>query len=256
MVRLAWVKLLLLTALQLQVGRALILKEGGIHRCRMVHRMVLRAQRTPNSLQCFRCQGWGHMVRECATAAKMLNQDGGTQGNAVKTPLQQQSVSLQHSLSGPKPKLTQVKAVNRKGQREIAPIPFLNPDAVAHLVGHANEASVAVDRQEVTALIDLGVQVSNISMQLCEDLDLEIQPLGWLLELEGTGGAAIPYLVFVEVNLQIPGIRGYIKDVLLLAIPTMTYSEGVPVMVGSKIIDRALSCMTAGELAHVTVTWQ
>ena len=27
-------------------------------------------------------------------------------------------------------------------------------------------------------------------------------------------------------------------------------------MVGSKIIDRALSCMTAGELAHTTMTWQ
>ena len=46
------------------------------------------------------------------------------------------------------------------------------------------------------------------------------------------------------------------KDVLLLAIPTTDYAEGVPVVVGSKIIDRALSCMTVGELAHVTPTWQ
>ena len=114
---------------------------------------------------------------------------------------------------------------------------------------------VVVDGCKVTALIDLGAQVSNISAQLCEDLGLEIQPLGWLLELEGTGGAAIPYLRFVELNLQIPGIRGYNEDVLLLAIPTMAYTEGVPVMVGSKIIDKALSCMTAEELACVTVTW-
>ena len=105
-------------------------------------------------------------------------------------------------------------------------------------------------------MIDLGAQVSCISAQLCEDLDLEIKPLGQLLELEGTGVAAIPYLGFVEVNLQIPGTRGYNEDVLLLVIPTTTYSEGVLVMVGSKIIDRALSCMTAGELAQVTVTWQ
>ena len=76
------------------------------------------------------------------------------------------------------------------------------------------------------------------------------------MELEGTGGAAIPYLRFVEVNLQILGIRGYNEDVLLLAIPTTAYAEGVPVMVGLKIIDRALSYMTVGELAHATVTWQ
>ena len=173
-----------------------------------------------------------------------------------QTPLQQQSVSLQHSLPGPKPKLNQVKAVNRKGQRGITPIPFLNPDPVACLVGHVNEVPVVVDGCEVTALIDSGAQVSNISAQLCKDLDLKIQPLGQLLELEGTEGPAIPYLRFVEVNLQILEIRSYNEDVLLLAIPTTAYAEGVPVMVGSKIIDRALSCMTAGELAHVTVTWQ
>ena len=79
--------------------------------------------------------------------------------------------------------------------------------------------------------------------------------MGRLLELEGTWGAAIPYLIFVEVNLQILGIRGYNEDVLLLAIPTMAYAEGVLAMVGLKIINRALSCMTVGELACATATW-
>ena len=60
------------------------------------------------------------------------------------------------------------------------------------LVGRVNEALVVLDGCEVAALVDLGAQVSNISAQLCEELGLEIQPLGWLLELEGTGGAAIP----------------------------------------------------------------
>ena len=31
-----------------------------------------------STLQCFRCQHWGHMERECATLAKPLNKDGGT----------------------------------------------------------------------------------------------------------------------------------------------------------------------------------
>ena len=115
---------------------------------------------------------------------------------------------------------------------------------------------MVVDGCEVAAFMDSGAQVSNISAQLCKELGLEIQPLGWLLELEGTGGAAIPYLGFVEVNLQILGIRCYNKGVLLLAIPTTAYAERVPVMVGSKIIDRGLSCMTVGELTHATATWQ
>ena len=70
------------------------------------------------------------------------------------------------------------------------------------------------------------------------------------------GGAAIPYLRFVEVNLQIPWIRNYNEDVLLLVIPTMTYSKTVPVMVGTKIIDKALSLIIVGELENFTSTWR
>ena len=60
----------------------------------------------------------------------------------------------------------------------------------------------------------------------------------------------------MEVNLQILGIRNYNEDVLLLVIPTMTYSKTVPVVVGTKIIDKALSLMTVGELAKATTTWR
>ena len=104
-------------------------------------------------------------------------------------------------------KPTQDKAVNQRAQKGIAPIPFLNPDPVAQLVGHANKAPVVMDGHEVTALVDSGAQVSNINAKLCKELGLKIQPLGWLLELEGTGGAAIPYLRFVEVNLPILGLE-------------------------------------------------
>ena len=70
------------------------------------------------------------------------------------------------------------------------------------------------------------------------------------------GGSAIPYLGFVEVSFQIWGIHCYNEDVLLLVTPIMTYSKMVLVVVGSKIIDRALSLMTKGELAKVTLTWR
>ena len=111
-----------------------------------------------------------------------------------------------------------------------------------------------IDWQETIALIVSGAQVSSVSSQFCKELALEIQPLGQLLELEGTGGSTIPYLGFVEVNLQIPGIQCYNEDVLLLVIPTMTCSKMVPVVVGSKIIDRALSLKMKGELKKVTTT--
>ena len=166
---------------------------------------------------------------------------------------QQPTVGSQDSLPDPKPKPTMLKVAQKKGQPKVAPVSFLNPDPIVHLVECSNKAPVIVDRQGTTALIDLGAQVSSVSSQFCKELMPQIQPLGQFLELERTGGAAIPYLEFVEVNLQIPGIANYNENVLLV-IPTMTYSEMVLTMVGSKIIDRALSLMTKEELAKALLT--
>ena len=81
-------------------------------------------------------------------------------------------------------------------------------------------------------------------------MTLKVHPLDRLLEQDGTGGSAIPYLGYIEVKLHIPGIRVYNEDVLLLLILTMTYSEKVLVMVGSKIINRVMGMITKGELAR------
>ena len=68
--------------------------------------------------------------------------------------LQQPTVGPQHSLPDPKPKLAILKATQKKGWPEVAPLPFLNPDPVTHLVGHSNEAPMIVDGQEMTTPID------------------------------------------------------------------------------------------------------
>ena len=169
---------------------------------------------------------------------------------------QQPTVGSKHFLSGSKPKLTILKVAQKTGWLEVTHVPFLNPDLITQLMGHSNEAPVIIDGQETTALIDLGAQLSSKSSQFCEELALWIQSLGQLFELEGTGGAAIP-LPWVHGG-QPPeiGIANYNKGLLLLVIPTMTYSEMVPVMVGSKIIDKTLSLMTKGELAKATMTWR
>ena len=149
-------------------------------------------------LAMFQMPGLGSYGKGVHHSSQNVKQGWRDPGKCSQTPLQQYAISSQHPLSGPEPKLTQVKAVTRKEWKGITPIPFLNPDPVVQLVGHANEVPVVICGCEVAALIDLGADVSNISVQLCTDLGLEIQPLGWLLELEGTGGAAIPYVKFVE----------------------------------------------------------
>ena len=88
--------------------------------------------RGSSSLQCYRCQGWGHMARECTTPVAPLNREGGTQGNAVKPP-SNCTIKPKHSLCNPEPQPTQKEAGKQRGQKNIDPIPFLNPDpVVAH----------------------------------------------------------------------------------------------------------------------------
>ena len=155
MVGLAWVTLLLFAAPQLKIENVLNLNEGGIYRHRMVHRVVLRAHGL-KILAMFQMPGLGSHGKGVCHSSQKVKPGWGDPRECSQTPLQQQSVSSQHSLSGPKPKLTQVKAVNKKEQKGITPIPFLNPNPVVHLVGHANGVPVVIVGCEVAALIDWG----------------------------------------------------------------------------------------------------
>ena len=179
------------------------------------------------------------MSRECPTSASALNQPEGTDWMWL-TPHQWQpskaAVDSSHSHPKPRPRLASMKTAWQTGPWEVTlAVPFLNPDPIAHLVGWSNEASIIVDGQ-VTVLINLEAQVSSVSSGFCEQMTVKVHPLDRLLELDGTRGSAIPYLGYVEFNLQILGIRGYNEDVLLLVILTTTCSKKIPVMLGPKIM--------------------
>ena len=150
-----------------------------------------------------------------------------------------------------------MKATRQRDKWKVSPaIPFLNPDPVAYLVGQSNEAPIIINGQKVITLNDLGAQVTSVSSGFCKQMALKVHPLDSLLKLEVPGRPAIPSLGYGEVNLQIPGIRGYNKDVMLLVILTMTYAKKVPVMVGSKIMDSVMGIATKGELTKATATWR
>ena len=96
------------------------------------------------------------------------------------------------SLPDPRPKPTSMRSAQRMGLQEATPVPFPNPDPIIHLVGHSKKTPVILDGQRAATLINSGAQVLSISSQFCEDLTLQIQPLGRLLDIEGTAGSAIP----------------------------------------------------------------
>ena len=80
-----------------------------------------------------------------------------------------------------------------------------------------------------------------------------IQPLDWLVPIEGSGGADVPSLGYVEVRMQIPGISSFDQDVLMLISHTTThYHRRVPIQVGSQIIDQVTNSITEEELQSLS----
>ena len=100
---------------------------------------------------------------------------------------------------------------------------YHNPDPLYRLIGEPNEASVIVENQKVKGLIYSRAQVSSVSDKFAKELNLEVKKLETLLDLEPTGGGQVPYNGYMEVRLQIPNVRAFDLDVLMLVIPESAY---------------------------------
>ena len=139
-----------------------------------------------------------------------------------------------HSHPNPRPRPANTKAARQRDKQEVTPaIPFLSLNPITSLMGWSQKAPILVNGQKVITLINSGTEVSSVNSGFCE---LKVHPLDMLLKLEGTGRATIPYLRYVAVNLQIPGIRSYNEGLMLLVILTTPYAKKVQVMVGSKLL--------------------
>ena len=103
-------------------------------------------------------------------------------------------------------------------------------------------------------LVDTGAQVSTIMEGFCTKFSLKIQPLEGLLHLNMA--ILIPYKGYIEVNLLLPGLTQYNKDVLFVAISYNTYGERVPVQFDTLTIDHFAVNMITQELQQAGGTWK
>ena len=133
---------------------------------------------------------------------------------------------------------------------------YHNPDPLCRLIGPKHEVKVIVNDEQVTALVDLGAQISAVSMAFAKHHGLLIWQLQQLLDFQGFGGVDIPYIGYTQVQLQIPGIQGYDKDILVFIQKDSHYSEHVPVILGTLHIKDIIHLATKEELANLGETWE
>ena len=199
------------------------------------------------------------MAWECATPAKALNHSRGNQGNAVHPPPALTTMAnsrLPPFSSWPQPKTDHTQSSTEERMTRSCSCPF-SKSWPCHSVCEMLQQGLRTHRWTGKNCTNwFGCSGIQCELPVLWGTCTTNSAIGSVIGARGDRGAAIQYLGFMEVNLQILGIANYYEDILLLVIPTTTYSETVPAVVGSKIIDKALSLMAKGELAKVTMTWR
>ena len=82
-------------------------------------------------------------------------------------------------------------------------------------------------------------------------MKLKVQKLQKLLRIEGTGEGKVPYKGYVEVLLEVPGVKNLSEYILMLVIEDSEYGERVPIQLGTLHIDMILKKATAKELNNL-----
>ena len=76
------------------------------------------------------------------------------------------------------------------------------------------------------------------------------------MDFKGFGGVDILYIGYIQIQLQIPGIKNYNKDILVFIQKDNRYSEHVPIILGMLHIKDIIQSATKEELANLGEAWE
>ena len=133
---------------------------------------------------------------------------------------------------------------------------YHNPDPLVRLIGPANEGKVKVEGVETTSLIDTGACMSAMTKSFAEALKLDLKSLDTILDIEGTGGGKVPYHGYIECRLNLPQVKKFDQDVLMLVIDDSQYGTRVPIQIGTFHIDMAIDLATDEEKSQFKRRWE
>ena len=129
------------------------------------------------------------------------------------------------------------------------------------LVGNANETEAFVSDIKCLCLVDTGSQVTTISHSFYSThlSNIPLKPISNLLHIQGAGGASVPFLGYIEVQISFPFKFGHSPAkywALTLVVPDTSYHATAPLLVGTNVLAQCRSqCFRAyGTRFHQKVT--
>ena len=87
-------------------------------------------------------------------------------------------------------------------------------------------------------------------------MKLRPQQLQSILQIEGSEGLEVPYLVYVEAHLKIPEIKAFDLEALLLIVQDSAHMQNTPITSGTLHIDMAIKLATKKELENLNKQWK
>jgi hypothetical protein len=112
------------------------------------------------------------------------------------------------------------------------------------LVGSSNEVDVTLNGIQVKALLDTGSSVSTVSQAFYEEnlSNIPLTSLDNILEIETAGGQSLPYLGYIEADLEAAATpSSQVQKCLMLVVPDARYHNKVPLLLGTNILSRLMT---------------
>ena len=148
-----------------------------------------------------------------------------------------------------------------KGRRSKE-IPYLNPDLFQHYIGPKNWSEVLIDGELTTCLLDNGSQLNFMTPTYAIKRGLNVMSLNCLAKESGgalppincLGGGFVKPTGFVMVNVQIPCVKGYKEDQIVIVMDDPNMKE-CPVLLSTPTIYCVMPVIKKSEIDQLSINW-
>ena len=147
-------------------------------------------------------------------------------------------------------------------RRKSKEIPCLNLDPFQRYIGPRNWSEVLIDGELTTCLLDNGSQLNFMTPAYAIKRGIDVMSLDHLAEessgvlppINCLGGGFVKPTGFVMVNVQIPCVKGYNEDQIVIVIDDPNMKE-CPVLLGTPTIYRVMPVIKESEIDQLSIPW-